>query len=580
MLLILILQDRGFEEQIQEAGEYEVVAYYKPYIPYNYKPLDELKFVFSQINKQDAINIINELSNFVYPRDSILAKERLKKLKDEPKGIRDIILNSLIFEGKDYEGAFNKSFSIINSNVIQTFERIAYKIYIFSALNLGKYKEAYSIANFVIQNFFEPDSIIYYACGEAFYYAHEFEKVDFYSSKLYDNADINLRVLSLYLGGWNNLNLRRYNEALSLLNRSYEIATDNFLRIILQIGIAVAKFNLGDKVNSYNSIVSMNENLFTGQSRAELLYHRGMIAFYNKRDDIVAEKDFSRFIQDFPKDERAPFVALKLSDLYRFKGDIKNAISNLEWIRLNFDKIMEKENALYLLGELYLSQQDYQKSLYAYLELMDKFPTSSYASTARLRAEQILSKLATDDEKYIDTYKRYFPTSPQLPDVYYYWGGKYLNDKNDEKASYYFYRLALEFPESPKAKEAIFIAGQLFLKLKKWSDASETFKRLIRIYPEHGRIGDAYGGLALAYLNQNNPEGVISFLTKALREDRGRLSEYDKGVIYMYLGLAYESIGNMEKAREYLEISRNQFFGVGRTDMLEQVNQYLDRIPR
>jgi len=580
MLLVIILQEKGFEEQIQEASEYEVIAYYKPYIPYKYSPVNELKFVFSQINNQNALSLINELSNYVYPRDSSLAKEKLKKLKDEPKGIRDIILNALIFEGGDYQGAYNKAFSIINSNITLTFERIAYKIYIFSSLNLGEYKEAYSIANYVIENFSEIDSIIYLACAEAFYYANQYEKVDFYSSKLYDNSDINLRLLALYLGGWNNLHLKRYNEALSLLKRAYEIANDEFIKTILKIGISIANFNLGDRINAYNSIVSINENMFKGQSRAELLYYRGMIAFYNKKDDIIAEKDFSRFIQDFPKDERAPFIALKLSDLYRFKGDLKNSISNLEWIRANFGRIYEKENALYLLGELYLSQEDYQKSLYAYLQLIDEFPKSSYITTAKLRAEQILSKLATDDESYIETFKRYFPTSPSLADVYYYWGGKYLNDKNEEKASYYFYRLALEFPEHPKAKESIFIAGQLFLRLQKWSDASETFKRLIRLYPNHEKIGDAYGGLALALLNKNDAEGVIKFLTKALSDDRGRLSEYDKGVIYMYLGLAYENMGSLDKAKEYLEMARNQFFGVGRTDMLDQVNQYLDRIPK
>jgi TolA-binding protein len=580
MILFIIAQEKGFEEQIKEAAEYEVVAYYKPYIPYKYSPISDLKFVFSQINKNDAINIINELSNYVYPKDSSLAKEKLKSLKDEPKGIRDIILSALIFEGGDYSASYNKSFSVINSNITLTFEKIAYKIYIYSALNKGDFSEAYSTANYVIENFSDVDSIIYLACAEAFYYANQFEKVDFYSSKLYDNSDVNLRVLSLYVGGWNNLHLRRYNEALSLLNRAYSIANDEFLKSILKIGIAVAKFNLGDKIEAYNSITSLNENIFQKQSRAELLYYRGMIAFYNKKDDIIAEKDFSRFIQDFPKDERAPFVALKLADLYRFRGDLKNAISNLEWIRANFGKIQEKETALYLLGELYLALEDYQKSLYSYLQLIDEFPKSSYYSTAKLRAEQILTKLSTDNETYIETFKRYFPTSQSLADVYYYWGGKYLNDKNEQKASYYFYRLALEFPEYPKAKESIFIAGQLFLRLQKWSDASETFKRLIRLYPDHERIGDAYGGLALALLNQKSPENVISFLTEALKKQSNRLSEYDKGVIYMYLGLAYEDLGNMDKAREYLEMARNQFFGVGRTDMLDQVNQYLDRIPR
>ncbi len=580
MLFIILMQEKGFEEQIQEAAEFEVVAYYKPYIPYKYSPVSEIKFVFSQINKIDAINITNELSNYVYPKDSLLAKEKLKALKDDPKGIRDIILLALIFEGGDYEGAYNKAFSIINSNTNLTFERIAYKIYIFSALNKGDYKEAYSIANYVIENFSEVDSIIYLACAEAFYYSNNYQKVDFYSSKLYDNSDNNLRLIALYLGGWNNLHLKRYNEASSLLNRAYGIASDEFLRTILQIGIAVAKFNLGDKLNAYNSIVSINENMFKGEARAELLYYRGIIAFYNKKDDIIAEKDFSRFIQDFPKDERAAFIALKLSDLYRFKGDLKNAISNLEWIRANFGKIYEKETALYLLGELYLSQQDYEKSLYAYLQLIDEFPTSSYLSTSKIRAEQILSKLATDNESYIETFKRYFPNSQSLADVYYYWGGKYLNDKNEERASYYFYKLALEFPEHLKAKESIFIAGQLFLKLQKWSDAAETFKRLIRLYPNYEKIGDAYGGLAIAMLNQNDPEGVVRFLNKALNEDRGKLSEYDKGVMYMYLGLAYENLGNLDKAREYLEMARNQFFGVGRTDMLDQVNQYLDKIPR
>jgi hypothetical protein len=48
MILFIIAQEKGFEEQIKEAAEYEVVAYYKPYIPYKYSPISDLKFVFSQ----------------------------------------------------------------------------------------------------------------------------------------------------------------------------------------------------------------------------------------------------------------------------------------------------------------------------------------------------------------------------------------------------------------------------------------------------------------------------------------------------------------------------------------------------
>ena len=423
------------------------------------------------------------------------------------------------------------------------------------------------------------DSIIQWAIAEDIYYRGNYARAEELASFLYDSPDLELASLSLYNGGWSNLHLKKYREALDILKRGETKARRAELKNLIKIGEAIALFNLGNREEALRILLSIDEDAIPPESRKELLYYRGLVAYYN-RDDNTAMRDLSSFVQQFPDDERTPFVALRLSDLYRFSGKYKDAIANLEWIVSNFGHIPEKEHALYLLGELYYSQEEYEKALHKYLQLMDEFSHSEYIPAARIRVEQILTKLATEDEKYVKLFEEYLPNSPKLADVYYYWGSKYFESNDLEKAADYFYKLAIKFPENPKAPEALYIAGQIYLKMGRYADAAEAFKRLLHLYPNFKKRGEAYANVGIAMVNQGQIMEVIRLLEDALSKETRKLSEYDKALIYMYLGLAYEKAGNLEKAREYLERARNQFFAVGRMDKLEEVNRYLDALPR
>ena len=504
--------------------------------------------------------------------------EEAVKQKVEDKKFRPIFVLVLLYHKGMYEDAYSYAFNLLNSEINEIFKPLIKRILVISALNAGEFGEISSYFMRDIQSG-TPDSIITWAVAEDLYYQEEFERSERIASRVYNSRDREISALSLYAGGWCNLHMKRYNEALGLLERAIERTNRQDLKSILKIGKALALFNLGKRQEAYSLISSIREDDIPEKSRRELLYYRGLIAYYNRYDD-VAMRDFSKFIQEFPEDPRAAFVALRLSDLYRFKGDFKNAIANLEWIVANFGKIPEKENALYLLGELYFSQEEYEKALHRYLQLIEDFNESDYISAARIRVEQILTTLATEDEKYIEMFERYLPNSPKLAEVYYYWGSKYLEKGDLEKAAEYFYRLAVKFPEHPKAPEALYTAGQIYLKMGRYADAIETFKRLLDLYPRFDKKGETYTGIGVALINEGRPLEAVKFLEEALRKEAPNLSEYDKALIYMYLGMAYEKSGNLTKARDYLERARNQFFAIGRIDKLEEVNRYLDALPQ
>ncbi len=569
---------QNLEEEIVGEAEYEVEVYPKPFISYDFHPVHDLKKILILMGKDTLVNTLEQLNSAIdllTDRQSIeeAIQERIKD-----RNLRPLFLISLLYERGIFDNAALLSFELLNADIGEQFRPLVKRIFALSSLNAGIFGDVSSMFIHDVQTG-SADSIITWAVAEDIYYLKEYGRSERISSRLYNSADTELSAVSLYNGGWSNLHVGKYNESLGLFERAIRRTHRPELINILKIGKAIALFNSGRRQEAYSMIKSIDENSIPEKSRKELLYYRGLIAYYNK-DDNLALKDMSRFVQEFPEDPRSAFIALKLSDLYRFRGDFKEAISNLEWIVTNFDRIPEKENALYLLGELYYSQEDYEKALHRYLQLMEEFRESDYIPAARIRVEQILTKLATEDEKYIEIFERYFPGSPKLADVYYYWGGKYFQEGNLEKSAEYFYKLAIKFPNHPKAPEALYTAGQLYLKMGKYSDAAEVFKRLINLYPKFDKKGDAYAGIGVSLINEGRPAEAVRFLENALHKEASKLSEYDKAIIYMYLGMAYEKSGNLIKARDYLERARNQFFAIGRVDKLEEVNKYLDALPQ
>lgn len=569
---------QNLEEEIVGEAEYEVEVYPKPFVSYDFHPVADLKKLLILMGKDTLVNRLEKLNSAIDLLTDRQSIEKTVKDRIKEKDLIPLFIISLLYEKGIYEDAASEAFELLNGDIDEQFKPIIRRIFALSSLNAGRFGDVSAMFIHDVQTE-NADSIITWAVAEDIYYQKEYERSERISSRLYNSTDRELSALALYNGGWSNLHMKKYNEALGLLERALQRTGRPELINILKIGKAIALFNSGKRQEAYSLIKSIDENSIPEKSRKELLYYRGLIAYYNKDDDL-ALKDMSRFVQEFPEDPRSAFIALKLSDLYRFRGDFKEAISNLEWIVANFGRIPEKENALYLLGELYYSQEDYEKALHRYLQLMDEFGESDYIPAARIRVEQILTKLATDDEKYIDMFERYFPNSPKLADVYYYWGGKYFQKGDLEKAAEYFYKLAIKFPNHPKAPEALYTAGQLYLKMGKYADAAEAFKRLINLYPKFDKKGDAYAGIGVSLINEGRPAEAVRFLENALHKEASNLSEYDKAIIYMYLGMAYEKSGNLIKARDYLERARNQFFAIGRVDKLEEVNKYLDALPQ
>jgi len=578
--ILLVLQNpQNLEEEVLGEAEYEIEVYPKPFVSYPYDPTRDINRILIMEGKDSlAARIIRLRSNLDLLADSSSIATAIKKL-NAGKDVSPVLLTAFMYLKGYYSTASDMAFTLINSDIPDIYRSIIYRIYAISSLQARKYGQVSTMFLPSLEEGTLNDSIVIWAVAEDIYYRGDYVQSEKIQSRNYNSRDMELASLSLYGGGWSSLHIGKYREALGLFRKGEEKARRPVVKNLIKIGEAIALFNMGSRQEALSIIMSVDEKLIPPESRKELLYYRGLIAYYNRQDD-QAIKDFSEFIQEFPTDRRAAFVALKLSDLYRFNGNYKEAIANLEWIVANFGRIPEKENALYLLGELYYSQEDYELALHKYLQLIEEFSSSDYIPAARIRVEQILTKLATEDEKYIEVFERYFPDSPKLVDVYYYWGSKYFQEGNLEKAAEYFYKLALKFPKNPKAPEALFTAGQIYMKLGKYADATEVFKRLLNLYPNFSKRGEAYANVGISMVNEGRVMEAIRYLENALRKEADKLSEYDKAVIYMYLGLAYEKGGNLQKAREYLERARNQFFAIGRVDKLEEVNKYLDALPR
>lgn len=206
-------------------------------------------------------------------------------------------------------------------------------------------------------------------------------------------------------------------------------------------------------------------------------------------------------------------------------------------------------------GFLY-GEKNYKLSAKVYNDLLKKYPSSPYISSAKLGYAKTLE--STFDEEYaskIPSWKPYYETPK-------------LTNNDIEKIVSAYLDITKSYPHSEVSREALLRIGEI--KLYKQADmtgAENYFHEIITDSPMSQYSADAYRDLAVISVMKGDLDQAINYYLKItsfgnFAIDKKNQANYQIARLYFYKG-------DFEKAREYLKVLLDNLGNSSANDALE-----------
>jgi len=222
---------------------------------------------------------------------------------------------------------------------------------------------------------------------------------------------------------------------------------------------------------------------------------------------LQAEEAFDTFLKDNPRSEFAPAAGLGLGRALLAQARLTDAVQVYQEVWIEYpgdpnDQEVERALAelsakgakipelspedLYERGKnLYRSNQ-YEKTITAFVKLLERSPKSAYRADAllvtgisafktgkRTEAAAVLEQMVKDN-----------PGDPRIPEALYWIGKSYSKLGEWEKGISAFRKILGRFPESEWADDALFLTGNIYREAGDIKKALEYYGRLAKEYPE------------------------------------------------------------------------------------------------
>ncbi len=504
------------------------------------------------------------------------------------------------FLGKYYDAA--KNFELVIENYPKSFLRKpSMAMEMLALVRDRKFQEALLKGN-IYYSSMGPDTVVrrgdttfdlwkgwyIYGLAEAHYYSGAYPEAEIrYNVNTQKQISKDLVILSRVGLGWVAYHQKRYDDCLNHLNAvdmAVRAKGDTSLMIAHFLGKGVCKFNKGLYMDAFKDFAVAA--LFVPRyESAEAIYFQGLAALALKSyGDAV--KLWERVVNEFPDHPRAAEAAFRAADIYVKAGQVDKAIALLEWEIEHFPGHPITPDAMYALGRNYAIKKDFEKAIQVYEKFLYLYPDHELASDVRDRVQDYylaaISVSASEAQscegiEKLEEFIKKYPSSTKAAEALFFCAGQAYQAGETEKAAEIFFKLANEFPNSPKAPEALYTAGALFLKSKRFQDAIQALKKYRDFFPDGAKIEEVYNLLLKAYLAVNDYGNAISIGKEMLEKFPD--TKYKADVLY-WIGFSYGQMGNSREARMYLEQAKVLFQQQGNTNMVTQIDQMLQLLPK
>ncbi len=335
---------------------------------------------------------------------------------------------------------------------------------------------------------------------------------------------------------------RAFDKAIQYLKAGQEISKNPVLFAYDLGNLYSLTMQFKDATEEYCMILSKNQNqLYSIQNR--------ILSYIDKPGALQASIPV---VEKYADGDEVNFKLL-LARLYIQDKSFDKAYDE-------YKKISEAQNdqggqMLSFAGFLY-GEKNYNLSAKVYDDVIKKYPSSPYISTAKLGyAKTLEATFNEENSAKIPTWKPYY----EIPK---------LNSSDIDKIVSAYLDITKMYPNSEVAREAFLRIGEIKLfKQDDISGAEKYFNEIIKDSPVSDYAADAYHDLAIISVMQGNLDQAINYYLKitsygSFSQDKKNQANYQIARLYFYKG-------DFEKAREYLKILLDNLGNSSANDALE-----------
>jgi len=153
------------------------------------------------------------------------------------------------------------------------------------------------------------------------------------------------------------------------------------------------------------------------------------------------------------------------------------------------------ELSLYRIGIQFYESALFDNALKHFNDLLDKYPQSQYADSAKIwKGKALMKKRSFRDA--ITSFSSVAENSGEYPAALYNMGLCFVFLKQPNDAVARFQRIIIQFPDNALADKALLESAKVFLQQKNGRKAVESLVQIIKQYPNRESITDAYYHLA------------------------------------------------------------------------------------
>jgi len=206
-------------------------------------------------------------------------------------------------------------------------------------------------------------------------------------------------------------------------------------------------------------------------------YYNIAYAYFKQKDWESAIQSFRTFTQDENEThkEKVTDAYLRIGDAYYKQGQDEQSI--LFYEKAIQTKGGQEDYAKYQIGKSYGYKAEYDKKAQAMLDIVNNFPSSTFAVPALFEVAE-----------------------------------SYRLDENDTKAKQYYNQLIIDYPEHTLVKDAVFQIGMLHFRNQEYSQAEKQFLRILNEFNDDAKKKEAMARLKNVYTSLNQPEKYIALL--------------------------------------------------------------------
>ena len=283
---------------------------------------------------------------------------------------------------------------------------------------------------------------------------------------------------------------------------------------------------------------------------------------------------------------RANLAVARTNIMYLIEwGQYRKAQEAIDKLIADFPGHMDLPEAIYSFGKRYQWSNEYDKANNTYLQLVQKYPDSHWASQVPLSipSTNIMSLIESDKETEaqtaIDGLLNSFSANPDLPSTLDNIGHEYVRRGKYEEAKSLYQQMIQRYPsDSVHAGTAKLETSKLdvFLLIEAGKDieAQKALDTFTADFNDHSRLAGGVAHIAEQYQikaqkleNEGTakPEEIRTCLLKAISIWDKVINEYDNRVVVPQscceVGNYYRKLGEYKKSAEYYQKVADEYPG-------------------